>query len=95
MGLILEREIRGISKKIEFKALVEKMCGYFIKTPCINRGGEFLSNQFDSFCKHHQIRRKFTIRRTHQQNGLVESKNQTIIEMERSMLNDKKLLNDY
>ena len=42
-------------KKIAFKALVENMTGYFIKTLRTNRGGEFLSNQFDSFCKHHGL----------------------------------------
>ena len=35
------------------------------------------------------------IRRTPQQNGIAESKNQTIVEMTRSMLNDKTLSNDY
>ena len=35
------------------------------------------------------------IRRTPQQNGIAERKNQTIDEMARSMLNDEKLPNDY
>ena len=33
--------------------------------------------------------------RTSQKNGIVERKNQTIVEMARSMLIDKKLKNDY
>ena len=36
-----------------------------------------------------------TIRRTPQQNGIAKRKNQTIFEMARSILNDKKLPNDY
>ena len=71
------------------------MSRYFIKTLGTDRGGEFLSTQFDSFGKHHGIRRHLTIRRSPQQNGIVERKNQTIFEMTRSMLNDKKLPNDY
>ena len=78
-----------VEKFVEFNALVENMSRYFIKTLCIDRGGEILSNQLDSFCKHHGIRR------TPQQNGITTRKNQTIVEMTRSMLNDKKLLNDY
>ena len=84
----------GFFLKEKVEALVENMSGYFIKTLSIDRGGEILSNQFDSFCKHHGIRRQLTIRRNPQQNGMTKRKNRTIVEITRSRLNDKKLLND-
>ena len=95
MGLLLKQKLEAFQKFVEFKASVENMSRYFIKTPPTDRGGQFLLNQFDSFCKHHGSRRKVTTRRTPQQNGIVERKNQTIFEMVRSMLNDKKLPNHY
>ena len=91
----MKEKAKAFKKFVEFKALVENMSGYLIKTLCIDRGGEILSNQFDSFFKHHVIRRQLTVRRTPQQNCIRKRKNQTIVEMTRSMLNDKKLLNDY
>ena len=45
----MKEKAKAFKKFVEFKALVENMSGYFIKTLCIDRGGEILSNQFDSF----------------------------------------------
>lgn len=44
----------------QFKALVEKQSGYFLKTLCIDRGGEFTSNKFDSYCKMNGVQRQLT-----------------------------------
>jgi transposase InsO family protein len=43
------------------------------------------------FCEDHGIKRKFSVARTPQQNGVVERKNITIIEMEKNMLKDSML----
>jgi transposase InsO family protein len=47
------------------------------------------------FCWCHGIKRQFTTRYTPQQNGVAERKNQTIINMARSMLKEKYLSNEY
>ncbi|TYK12002.1 UBN2 domain-containing protein [Cucumis melo var. makuwa] len=58
-----------------FKAKVEKQSGMFIKSLRSDRGGEFLSNNFNHFCEEHGIHRELTTPYTPEQNGVVERKN--------------------
>lgn len=50
------------------------------------RGGEFLSKEFDRFLADHGIRRQLTTAHTPSQNGVAERKNCSVIEMGRTML---------
>jgi transposase InsO family protein len=75
----------------QFKSLVEKHSGYYIKDIRTDRGGEYVSREFHNFCKVHGIYKQFTTRYTPQQNGVVEKKNRTIMEMVRNMLAAKNL----
>ena len=50
---------------------------------------------FSAYCRNQGIKRQFTTRYALQQNGVVERKNQTIMNMARSMLKAKKLPNEY
>ena len=43
------------------------------------------------YCKNHGIKRKFSVARTPEQNGVVERKNKKIQEMARPMIMDSKL----
>lgn len=60
-----------------------------------DRGGEFTSKEFSMFCSDMGIRREFTTTYTPQQNGVAERKNETIVELARSMLKDKGLSKCY
>ena len=80
---------------LQFKALVEKQSGHYIKALRTDRGGEYVSNKFLNFCKEHGIHKQFTTRYTPQQNGIAERKNRTIMEMARSMMKAKHLSNKY
>lgn len=44
----------------KFKALVEKQSGKSVKALRTDRGGEFLSQNFDEFCEENGIRRELT-----------------------------------
>ncbi|MCO5557878.1 hypothetical protein L7F22_011450 [Adiantum nelumboides] len=59
----------------QFKAMVEKECGRFIKTLRSNQGGEFKSKEFEELCWNQGIRRQYTCAYTPQQNGVAERKN--------------------
>lgn len=74
-----------------FKALVEKESGNSIQCLRTDRGGEYLSNSFNEFCSKEGIKRQLTAAYTPQQNGVSERKNRTLLNMVRSMINEKKV----
>ncbi|KAK2980575.1 hypothetical protein RJ640_017437 [Escallonia rubra] len=78
-----------------FKALVEKQSGYQIKAMRSDRGGEFISKEFKAFCEENGIRRPLTIPYSPQQNGVVERKNRSIVNMTKSMLKSKNLPKEF
>ena len=51
-----------------------------------DNGGEFFSNDFDTFCKDCGIKREKTTLYSPQQNGVAERMNGTLMEKARSML---------
>ncbi|GJZ28932.1 retrovirus-related pol polyprotein from transposon TNT 1-94 [Tanacetum coccineum] len=74
----------------KFKAMVEKEKGLKIKSMRSDRGGEFLSKEFNKFCEDNGIRRFLTAPYSSQQNGVVERKNKTILNMCQSKILDNK-----
>ncbi|GKF71888.1 retrovirus-related pol polyprotein from transposon TNT 1-94 [Tanacetum coccineum] len=60
-----------------------------------DRGGEFLSKEFNKFYKDNRIRRFLTPPYSPQQNGVVERKNRTILNMVQSMLKSKKMPKEF
>ncbi|KAJ0589103.1 putative RNA-directed DNA polymerase [Helianthus annuus] len=74
-----------------FKAMVELECNRSIKVLRSDRGGEFCSQEFNSFCEQAGIQRELTVAYTPQHNGVVERKNRTVMNLARSMLHESKL----
>ncbi|KAI5329221.1 hypothetical protein L3X38_028618 [Prunus dulcis] len=87
--------IRNKSSALEcfrkFKAMTELQSGYKIKGLRSDRGGEFLSSEFNSFCAEVGIQRQLTVAYSPQQNGVAERKNRTVVEMAKSMLHEKSI----
>jgi transposase InsO family protein len=54
--------------------LVENETDLKIKCLRSERGGEFISNEFEDFCETHGIKRHFSIARTPQQNRVIARK---------------------
>ncbi|KAL0448353.1 UNVERIFIED_CONTAM: Retrovirus-related Pol polyprotein from transposon TNT 1-94 [Sesamum latifolium] len=79
----------------KFKALVEKESGYEIKALRSDRGVEFTSKEFNHFCAINGIRRPMKVPGMPQQNGVVERKNRTILNMARSMLKEKHIPKEF
>lgn len=74
-----------------FKKVIENKMEMRIKYLRSDNGGEFTSREFEKFLEEEGIRRKYSIARTPQQNGVAERKNHTTMEMARKMLSDSKL----
>ena len=66
--------------------MVEREKGKPLKCLRINNGGEYMSNEFKSYCSKKGIRHEKTVPGTPQQNGVVERINCTIVEKVRGML---------
>ena len=74
----------------KFKVMVEKATGRHIKVVRSDRGDEYTSTTFMEYCEEQGIRRFLAAPYTPQQNGVAERKNQTILDMVRSMLKSKR-----
>jgi hypothetical protein len=74
-----------------YKEMVENEMDSKIKCLRSDNGGEFTSKEFMECYNNHGIKRKFSIATTPQHNGVVERKNRTVQEMDRTMLMDLKL----
>jgi transposase InsO family protein len=83
---ILKTKDQAISVFVKFKAEAENSVGYKIKMVRSDRGCEFLAATFKDVCEQAGIKRQFTAPYSPQQNGVVERRNRTIMEMARSLL---------
>ena len=92
---LLKQKSELFERFCQYKALVEKQSGHYIKVLRTDRSGEYISNEFLQFCREHGIQNQFTIRYTPRKNCVVERKNRTITEMARSMLKAKDFPNGY
>ena len=60
----------------------------FITSIRSNHEGKFENDKFQLFCEENGIIHNFSTPKNPQQNGIVESKNRSLQEMDRTMLND-------
>jgi hypothetical protein len=88
---VLKSKDQASSAFAKFKAEAENNLGYKIKVVRLDRGGEFLSEAFREICENAGIRRQMTAPYNPQQNGVVERRNRTIMEMSRALLKSMKV----
>ena len=91
----LKKKSEALEKFKEFKASVENEFKMKIEALRADRGGEYLSNEFQQFLKECGIRPDFTAAYSPQQNGVSERLNRTLVEAARSMLSHADLSNAY
>ncbi|KAG7598736.1 Integrase catalytic core [Arabidopsis suecica] len=91
--ILLKEKSDAFCKFKNFKILVERESEEKIRTFRTDRGGEFVSLEFNSFCEESGIKRHLTAPYTPQQNGVVERRNRTMMEMTRSLLKHMHLPN--
>ena len=76
---------------MKFKAWVETQSGCKMQVIKFDSGTEYTFEKFNKFCVDADIEHQLIAPYTPQQNGVVERKNQTIMEMTRCLLHDKGL----
>ncbi|KAM3310132.1 hypothetical protein ACQJBY_031052 [Aegilops geniculata] len=75
----------------KLKAATEMEHKLKVRALRIDRGGEFTSNKFNDYCEKIGLKRFFTAPYMPQQNGVVERRNRTVVDMARSLLKSKNL----
>ena len=91
--VLLEKKSEALDKFKRFRTVAEQETKMVLKTFRTDRGGEFTSHDFASFCEKHGINRHLTAPYSPQQNGVVERRNRTLLEMTRSILKHKNVPN--
>ena len=84
--ILLKEKSEAFDKFKYFKNVPELETGATIKTFRTDRGGEFGSHEFNLYCNENGITRQLTTPYSPQQNGVVERRNQTLLDMTRSIL---------
>ena len=74
-----------------FKNEVQNQLGKSIKALRTDRGGEYLSQEFDDYLKDCGIISQLTPPRTPQWNGVSKRRNRTLLDMVRSMMSQSDL----
>lgn len=90
---MLQEKSEAFEKFKNFKVLVERETKTVLKMFRSDRGGEFFSNEFASYCEKIGVNRHRVAPYSPQQNGVVERRNRTLLEMTRSILKHMKVPN--
>jgi transposase InsO family protein len=83
---LLKRKSEVFGAFKQFKAWAENLTGQMMGSLRDDKGGEYMSREFEAFCIDHGIQRQHTVRNRPQQNGVAERANRTIEEGVISML---------
>lgn len=94
-GVLLKTKDQAFVAFRRFKAAAELKSGLKLKVLRSDRGGEFTSVEFNSFCEDHGIQRQLTAPYSPQQNGVVERRNQTVVAMARCLLKSQNMPGCY
>lgn len=87
----LRQKSQALEIFTEFKNMIENQTDHKIKILRTDNGGEYVSNDFDKFCKNNGIIHQLSVPHTPQQNGVAERMNRTIVEKARCLLFDADL----
>lgn len=72
-----------------YKAKVERENSKELKCLRLDRGGEFISDDFTKNFNEHGIKRQVSTPRTPQQNGIAERRNRSIVDCARTLMIEK------
>ena len=84
--ILIKQKSEAFEKFKYFKSLIEQETKGVLRTFRTDRGGECMSQDFQDYCNKNDIKRHLTAPYSPQQNGVVERRNRTLLEMTRSIL---------
>jgi transposase InsO family protein len=87
----MKHKSKSLEKFKEFQNKVENQRGKKIKALRSDRGGEYLSHEFSNHLKSCGIVPQLMPPRTPQRNGVPERRNQTLLDMVRSVMSKSDL----
>ena len=85
---LLHKKSEAFDTFKQYKAWAEKQSGKALKALRDDKGGEYMSNEWERFMLEHGIERQHTTRATPQQNGVAECTNRILDEGVASLLSD-------
>jgi hypothetical protein len=91
----LKRKSDVFEKFKDFQTMIENETGRKIVTFRSDRGGEYLSSEFDRYLKMQGVKHEVSVAKCPEQNGVAERMNRTLMESARSMLSHSGLSNMY
>ena len=91
----LKQKNEALEKFKEFKQSIENESGLKIKALRSDRGGEYMSEEFQHYLKECGIKSEATAAYSPQQNGVAERLNRTLVEAARTMLTHASLSNAF
>ena len=88
---LLKHKNEALDRFKTWKNLIENQTSKRVKCLRTNNGLDYCNEKFDDYCKIHGIVQHKIVRKTPQQNGLVERMNRTLLERLRCMLSNAQL----
>lgn len=89
--MYLREKLEAFEKFKWYLARVEKEIGKRLKCLRSEKGGEFISYEFNKFCIEREIKRQVSTPRTPKQNGIVERRNRSIMDCARTLMIEKNI----
>ena len=93
--MYLREKLEAFEKFKWYLARVEKEIGKRLKCLKSDRGGEFISNEFNNFCIERGIKRHVLAPRTLEKNGIAKRRNRSIMDYERTLMIEKNIAIKY
>ena len=93
--LYLREKSKAFEKFKWYLARVEKEIGKRLKFLRLDRGGEFISHEFNNFCIEKGIKRQVWTPGTPEQNGIAERRNRSIMDCARTLMIEKNIAIKY
>jgi hypothetical protein len=78
--ILLWQKSEAFQAFLRFKAFAERLTGCKIGSLCDDKGGEYMSSEWEDLCAAEGIQRQHTVRNEPHQNGIAEQANRTLAE---------------